>query len=539
MLAYKSKQPKDPPSKRFTFVQLILFLSISLNFVALYRSLSIGNENDVDSSFSREDPSFLPPKLNPKEKKEEIRKLETTHNETQPTKSMSLSHNYSSTHFLSHIPKTGGEYAAKELARLLLATIPLPGNKSVISIKEAQKRYDISLKSRPGYNETDEEWLFFHKKSRNHDHENPDSDAYAPPFICNHGTIPFHNWAPFFPGFKGKIKFRCIMAVSEHAHRGDVPNGYTIVREPLSHVVSQYFHCTDSLHHKKKEIMPPMKEWLDAYKELADSLPWKERLPYELGRWSRVEKARKLGKKFNCYNPIDTESLFVGFPGKDDNGERILLPKDYVYPYPFDGSLPRNQETRRLDQQLFDDLKRRYRIIGDTSQMIKTVCSIFIDMTNGEYIPKPCDCTYWNEEKKKEHSTTPTFHVPNLYQTDITQGMNNRFWMMHPYVELGYHSEKHGHGVTVRGSEFAEEGLTVSQRTQITEHLRPLDLVLYNISRAVFDAQTAELEAAYGIKICDSSFNREGEIILEEEESSKRIERLKLLWKKRKVAKDS
>ena len=93
---------------------------------------------------------------------------------------------------------------------------------------------------------------------------------------------------------------------------------------------------------------------------------------------------------------------------------------------------------------------------------------------------------------------------------------------MHPYLQLGYHSEKHGHGVTVRGSEFAEEGLTVSQRTQITEHLRPLDLVLYNISRAVFDAQTAELEAAYGIKICDTSFNREGEIIFEEEERSEK-----------------
>ncbi len=503
--------------KRPKLVRWILFLSIVLNFGAVFRSLSI--ENEAGDSISREDLSFLPPKPNPAAKKKRRRTTTTTVTRNGRVVVEALPHNF--THFLSHIPKTGAEYAAQDLARLLFATVPLPGNKSLYSIIEAQSRYNHSLQKQSDYDSKDPEWLYFNKNSRNHDHENPDSDAYAPLMICNHATVPFKYWSPFHFGRRNTIKFRCNMVVAELLHRGDVPNAYTIVREPVSHVVSQYFHCSDSTKHKSKHLMPPMEEWLDAYTNLTTLLPTGNRLPYGNGLWGSVKEARKLRKKFNCYNPIDTESLFVRFPAEDKNGERLVLPKDYVYPYPFDESLPRDEETRELDRQLFNDLKNRFRIIGDTSRMIKTVCSIFIDMTNGEYIPKPCDCTHWDEVNKTQYSSTPTFHVPNLYQQDVTQGAGSKLWIMHPYLQLGYNPQKHAHGVSVRGSEFVKKGLAPSQKTQITKKLRPLDLVLYNISRAVFDAQTAELESAYGIKICEESFNREGEIIVEEEDNSK------------------
>lgn len=424
------------------------------------------------------------------------------------------------THFLSHIPKTGVEYAAQELARFVLATMPLPGNKTILSIKAAQKRYNQTLQNHPNYSQIDPEWLFFDKYSLNHDHGNPDSDAYSPYIACNYGNTPYVFMSPFHISAGQNTKYRCNLGITEEPWTKDAPNVYTIVRDPVSHVVSQYFHCVGSNSHKKAHLMPPFNEWLDEYTELADTLPLEQRVPY-IEEWRRISAAKLLKDKFECYNPIDSESMFVKFPVKvkDELGEPIVLPKDYTYPYPPENAPPRDEKTRKLDQQLFDDLKNRFRVIGDTARMIKTICSIFIDMTDGKYIPTPCDCTHWDEAKKQNHSSTPTFLVPNLYRTDASgKKARSTKWPHRPYLELGYDPARHAHGVKTRGSHFAKNHLTDFQKTQITDHLRTLDVVLYNISRAVFDVQTSELETTHGIKICDDSYNREGEVIQDETE---------------------
>jgi hypothetical protein len=79
---------------------------------------------------------------------------------------------------------------------------------------------------------------------------------------------------------------------------------------------------------------------------------------------------------------------------------------------------------------------------------------------------------------------------------------------------MGYDSKKHSHGVNTHGLEFAKKGLTLFQKTQIVEQLRPLDILLHNVSRDVFDAQVSELEEAHGIKICDAAWNRESEVVV-------------------------
>ena len=511
-------------STKSTLVRFFFFLSIAGNFVTMYRSFTFGIAANTESSFNEEEASFLPPQRNSQRSIAEIESNKRKR-KRKTTKSAYRTHAvpFKVTHFLSHIPKTGVEYAAQELGRFVFATMPLPGNKSIFSIEAAQKRYNQTLQNHPDYNQTDPEWLFFNKNSRDHDHGNPDSDAYSPYIVCNHGKIRFRFMGPFFFGAKRNIKFRCNLAISEEIWTKDATNVYTIVRDPVSHVVSQYYHCVDSIGHRNTHLMPPLNEWLDEYTELADTIPLEHRAPY-IETWRDNSAAKLLRKKFDCYNPIDSESTFVKFPVvvKDELGEPMVLPKDYRYPYPPGNEPPRDEKTRKLDQQLFDDLKNRFRVIGDTARMIKTICSIFIDMTDGKYIPSPCDCTHWDETKKQQHSSTPTFEVPNLYQTDTTRKQISPRWTVRPYLELGYDPQKHAHGVKTRGSDFVKNNLTDFQKTQITDHLRTLDVVLYNISRAVFDAQTSELEKTHGIKICDDSFNREGEVIRYKPEEAKR-----------------
>jgi hypothetical protein len=216
-----------------------------------------------------------------------------------------------------------------------------------------------------------------------------------------------------------------------------------------------------------------------------------------------------------CYNPINSESDYVKFPAKLDDGQRLVLSEGYTYPYPYpyhpssdDTENPpsRDEETRQIDKQLFDDLKSRFKVIGEMSRMIKTVCAIFIDLTEGKYIPTPCDCTHTDDDK--QHSSS-TFMVPNIYRP---VGKSRGHMFFKPTLQLGYNVTKHSHGVKTHGSAFVKEGLTLFRKKLIVEQLRPLDVLLYNVSRDVFDAQVSELEKAHGIKICDASWNRESEV---------------------------
>lgn len=374
-------------------------------------------------------------------------------------------------HFLSHIPKSGTEYAHRELIHLLQSTIRLPSNRSIASVRTAQKRFN-----RTGYQGN------FLKANNAAEQAMPiplnitgDTDGYTPPMICNQGTTPFAHLKPYYVG-RG-VRFRCDFFVTEKPWNSIAKNVYTIVREPFSHILSQYFHCTESRDHKtKREHMPSLEEWLESFANLTEA---------KLSDKQREKKVDSMRRSFKCYNPTNSESEFTKFDRR--------LPENYTFPYPYTEN--EDNENKKLDNYLFDDLKRRYRIIGDTSRMIKTVCAIFISYTDGEHIPEICDCTNPRivDGSSKE---SDQFYVPNL-QKDPHGEKKGPEWQ----VQIGYNSIEHSHGVAHHGSSFLKE-LTPYQRGLIAK-IRKKDQVLYNVSRAVFDEQIAEMEAAYGIKVCD------------------------------------
>mmetsp|Transcript_13168 Transcript_13168/g.29011 ORF Transcript_13168/g.29011 Transcript_13168/m.29011 type:complete len:320 (-) Transcript_13168:610-1569(-) len=294
---------------------------------------------------------------------------------------------------------------------------------------------------------------------------------------------------------------------------------YTVVREPISHVLSQYFHCKESRDHARNKNtktgellnlqnkMPPLDQWLAAYVEFNDN--W--------SRWTkreRVGNAMKLKSQFRCYDPIDTESTFTRFrPATRDQTGRLLfpLPDNYTFPYHEGGLLPKRHEsrdevTKEIDRELMDDLGSRYQVIGDTAQMTKTICAIFIHFTKGKHIPSVCDCTRVPDPPAQAAGGTfvvPNLHVhPNGIVSSRDPSKNNLFGSR---LELGYNARTSSHGVTHHGAAFAEE-LAPAQKETILS-LRRHDVLLYNVSRTVFARQVKELEAKHGITIC-ADWNR-------------------------------
>jgi len=385
-------------------------------------------------------------------------------------------------HFLSHIPKTGAEYAAKELNHLLRAHFRLPDNRTLQHVSKAQRRF----------NTTAFVGDFFAKNANSDNKSFPhhltgdaSSNAYAPLVVCNAGNTALP-WIQRYhvARFRMTLRYRCAMHVTEAPWSAAARNAYTIVREPLSHVLSQYFHCTESPRHKKQELMPTLDAWLETYTQLKQLNLTEERLQ---GR------ALLLKKKYNCYNPIDSESNFTAF-------EHRLL-KGYTYPYPGHGdSNERDEATLRLDRKLFDDLERKFRVIGDTAQMVKTVCAIFISFTG--QVPKVCDCTEQRGDGGNNHNGRLCLHDLYKQPDPASQPRNSNKCPL----EIGYDRNKHSHGVQHHGSSFS---VTERQRELISD-LRRRDLVLYNVSRAVFAKQVADLEAQHGIRVCDRWNQHEG-----------------------------
>ena len=476
-------------SKPDVWVRILFSVAVVGNIVTMYRSVILLTTYENSVLPQGEFLSFLPPgqfeetkndeyskiqenarkhavknsKTNTKKIKELKRKAEEFHKKNSPPrrKPPILPLDFELINFFSHIPKTGAEYAALELSKLAVATIPLPRNKTIHSIMIAQGRYNMSLTRHRDYNESDPEWTYFHKNSRGHDHESPDSKAYAPEMICNQANAPVKWLSPFHFGLQSptvfNTKFRCSMIVSEWPWNERAKNIYTIVREPMSHLISQYFHCCDSDNSKHRHLMPSLQEWIDAYTDLSNTLPLETRPPY-IELWKQIPEAKALRDKYQCYNPIDSESDFVKFPPVQKDGTRMVLPNDYTFPYHpnhiTQGKLlmGRDKATQRIDEQLFNDLKKRFRIIGDMNRMIKTVCAIFIDLHGGKHIPKPCDCT--NVDKtKSEEALSATFNIPNLWSPDRNEHLNSKKYYYRPYIEIGYNSSKHSHGVKVSRNE--------------------------------------------------------------------------------------
>ncbi|OEU23513.1 hypothetical protein FRACYDRAFT_233683 [Fragilariopsis cylindrus CCMP1102] len=150
----------------------------------------------------------------------------------------------------------------------------------------------------------------------------------------------------------------------------------------------------------------------------------------------------------------------------------------------------RDATTQSIDELLFNNLKSRFKLIGDVARMTKMVCAIFIDSYQGKHIPEACDCTY-TANRTRENSSS-TFCVPNrnVFPTGVRPNGTPDC-----SVTLGYNSSTHGHGVKHHGSSYLK---TLGRETlELLHRVRFRDMILFNVTRAVFEKQIDEMETQY------------------------------------------
>mmetsp|Transcript_24761 Transcript_24761/g.27718 ORF Transcript_24761/g.27718 Transcript_24761/m.27718 type:complete len:572 (+) Transcript_24761:86-1801(+) len=424
-------------------------------------------------------------------------------------------------HLMIHIPKAAGTYAKQELNNLLYATVRLPHNQSLNDIRHAQERYNQTNYTEGNFFDANSIYrtnygIVYDRRGNNTEKTTaPPSivwpplvdtigttDAYAPPIVCNGGLKLVRDLEPYWQIPKWKPLRKCKMWSTEQPWDSHAKNVYTILREPQSHTISQYFHCTESKEHKKHfKLMPEnITLWLEAYANILDH-------PAATQEDQQIDK-ESLNNGFKCYSPIDSESEFMRF------AENITIPENYTYPYPYPSDntpsntiiittttiTDRDEATKRVDKLLWDDLHSRYRVIGDSSQMTKTICAIFIAFTDGEHIPIVCDCSHQVAVGNHDNSnatTTTTFELPNLYTDPLDLETKHE----KKIVKMGFKAKKHSHGVQHHGSSYLKE--LDSHTLELIAKVRRTDTILYNVSRAIFAKQVREMEAAYDIKICE------------------------------------
>jgi len=286
-------------------------------------------------------------------KYEEILKRSQEKSEKNDKKVRSKNYNVNATppeKFYMHIPKTGGTSAQKELNSLL-------------------------------------------KKSSN--------PKLKRSFVCNYGNVrDYHFFKPTFETQNNGQKI-CSVQLSEKEYDTVNFQGstiYTIVRDPQHHVLSQFFHCTESnvkgLQQKRKGIMPSLDDWLYEWvqQKRCNGPLAKRRMPLDRNM-------------YGCYKPINMQSNFMGLI--EEEGEM-------------------NMDT--LD---------KYAVIGSLSKYEESICLIFIHFNDG-VIPHRCNCSrdhrrlsIKNSHGVKHHATD--FELSPL-QLEMIKELTDRDREMYDYV---------------------------------------------------------------------------------------------------------
>lgn len=310
-------------------------------------------------------------------------------------------------HFLMHIPKSGTSYAFYTLGQLLY---PTP------------------------------EWKNLFKLNK---HFRP----------CNEATKRLNQ---FQKGFREHYKGTpCTLWMSEQPFSPVPERVYAIVRDPRSHTLSMYFHCLESHDHRKYAYKMPksLDTWLDAWIDAKND----------------TNKQMENQNLFACYNPLNFQTRWIGhnFLKKNNNNANIYYNEE-------DGNTATTNNTGKEQHKQYiyseKELKDRYMVLGDHTQMDKSVCMIVIHYTG--WVPKRCDCTT---------STNVTNHLETIAAVNVST--------------TGSHFD---HGVSHHGSLFQT---TPSQDKKIAI-LRDLDYSLYETSREIFREQVGIVEDKYNITIC-------------------------------------
>jgi len=247
-------------------------------------------------------------------------------------------------HFFIHIPKAGGQYTLVALNSLWY------GGEAFKELKEAVKEEGRALRA-----------------------------CYVGQFPISYFHHPPPNRKPYMHAYK---KERCAIWMSESLYDNsaltvwppgaDVPSttieiephekthAYTFIRNPKTHIISQYFHCKESTDHRlhRDKMAESLDEWLQYWVD-------KQRNGYLYTLESNFFK----DPKYMCYRPINLQSTMLKF-----------------------------DPTHMTEIEAKQDLVDRFDVIGLQDRMDKSVCLTLTKYTGR--LPEKCDCSPSNIQRR-------------------------------------------------------------------------------------------------------------------------------------------
>jgi hypothetical protein len=385
----------------------------------------------------------------------------SSHNKTK-TKTKRDKRQKTFSHFLSHIPKSGTSYAFGLLCDLL-------------------------------WNQAE----YF---------ELPPSDRFRP---CSVGTAQPYSFDS--SSWRGHTKKHvCNLWMSEAGWTPLAKHNMIVLRNPLHHVLSQYFHCAESSEHGKRRRVKfqsntNLTEWLTAWRDAQMMVVDRVESSTTGGTSTSSSNEKKNTMmhtnlaRFECYNPTNLQSTYVFPRSKTKSTSRTNLTALHEYLYseiktPTKTNRDKdNDEDNDVNQSssssslsvfqktLYDDLQDRFVVVGDTSQMTVSVCLMFLHYTH--WIPASCDCSTAATGTGTGNGTTTT-------SNGSAAGA----------VVRAFDPVKDSHGVQHHGSTYRA---TVEER-QLIHELTVVDELLYEVGRQVLRDQIERAEHEFGIRLCRS-----------------------------------
>lgn len=212
--------------------------------------------------------------------------------------------------------------------------------------------------------------------------------------ICE---LNFRNATARFPhGFpktdrKGDGK-ECTFWSSEQPLAENALYNYLIVREPRTHVLSQYFHCTEAPIHANKHLMPDLTTWLERWVEAMDN-----------------PALETTNQEYHCYRPINLQSEFATFDP---------------------------------DRHSIEDLREKAVVVGTKGTFHPTLCAITIEW-NG-FVPPACNCSSSSPPKRRRTEQSYFSHgvkhhgdsySTSSYQDQLIHKLTEKDRVLYSYAE--------------------------------------------------------------------------------------------------------
>ena len=165
----------------------------------------------------------------------------------------------------------------------------------------------------------------------------------------------------------------CAMYMSELPYLPSAINSYSVTRNPRHHVLSQFFHCSES-----KDGGPVNRRKARIAKNLTGFPTLDEYLGYWVENINRTKPTHVgLVSGYNnsfCYDPVSMQSRYAGY----------------------------NPENK-------SQLQERYAVIGPMDQLDTVICVVFIHYTG--WVPTCCVCN--NNETTGQGNTTKNDTIPS------------------------------------------------------------------------------------------------------------------------------